>query len=185
VEGAPGRVLAELSQDRLLRYLDADPQLAQAKYRLLREKLVKYFDHNGCLDPDDRADEVFCRALERLAGGLDIFAANPASFFWGIARNVRLEWLRRPPEESLDAADFRLPIVSADATTSAAFLAECLDSLKSCERAFLMLWYSEGVERLSRKLGISQNSVRLRVHRIRLKLKRFAGPGGEGVPEDE
>src|ERR1035441_8247829 len=185
VEGAPGRTLAEFAHDRLLRYLDADPASALAKYRLLREKLIKYFDHNGCLDPDDLADEVFCRALQRLAGGLEIFAANPASFFWGIARNIRLEYLRRIPEEPLDVEDLRMPAVGAGATTSATFLAECLRSLKASERALLLLWYSEGVGRLSRKLGISPSGVRLRVHRIRLKLKRFADSDGTEVPEDE
>ena len=56
VKGAR-RDLGELSQHRLGEYLDVDPRRAQEKYRLLREKLVKYFDHNRCLDPEDLADE--------------------------------------------------------------------------------------------------------------------------------
>lgn len=171
--GAAVRNLGPTTDEKLLRYLDTEPRRAEQQYRLLRAKLIKFFDHNGCLDSEDLADEVFCRSVQRLADGLELFAANPASFFWGVARMVLLEYRRRPTTEPLDAEDKRIPAVEGGKAISAAYLAECLGHLRESERAVLLLWYSEGVERLSRRLGISPNGLRLRIHRIRAKLKHL------------
>jgi RNA polymerase sigma factor (sigma-70 family) len=161
---------------RLFGYLDQDPEKALEKYRVLRDKLVRYFDHNRCLDPEDLADEVFCRALVRLAGGLEIFAADPTSFFWGIARNLLHESRRHSAQEQLDLDSPKIPSIGPGATTNAAFLAQCLATLKPSERALLLMWYSQGVVRVSRRLGVSRNTIELRVHRIRRKLKELVRP---------
>lgn len=177
-----GNSLSDIAPDRLLRYLDAEPRCAEEKYLILRQKLIRYFDHNGGLDPEEAADEVFLRAVECLSQGLEIFAENPVSFIYGIARKVRMEGWRRKPMESLDAlGDLKSPVVGSSGVVNAAFLSQCLDRLEPRERAELMLWYSEGVNRTSRLLRMSPNAVRVRICRIRKKLRELAGAPEEGA----
>ena len=87
--------------ERFLELLDSDPQEAE-KYLGLRKKLVFYFQHNGCADSENLADEVFSRALRRNTEPTD-FHAGISAYCFGIAEYVLLEDRRRPKPGELSA----------------------------------------------------------------------------------
>src|ERR1022692_4294425 len=66
-----GAMRGTAGNDRFLDLLDSNPREAERKYRVLRGKLVFYFQHNGCADPEDPADEVFSRVLRRSTEDVD------------------------------------------------------------------------------------------------------------------
>jgi DNA-directed RNA polymerase specialized sigma24 family protein len=83
-----------LTQDAfkvLLACLDPDQERAGEKYENIRRGLITFFECRGCFSPEDHADDTINRVARRLAEGKEIYAENPASYFYGVARNVLRE----------------------------------------------------------------------------------------------
>ncbi|HKP13442.1 MAG TPA: hypothetical protein VJZ91_15080, partial [Blastocatellia bacterium] len=174
--------------DMLLASLDADRECAARKYEVLRSKLFKYFECRGCLLAEDLTDETINRVARRLAEGRQIWTHEPASYFYGVARNVLREYWASPEREfaTLDA----LPPLShpdtdalrqqeSESERRLALLGVCLKQLPAESRELILDYYQgERGERIRRRqqmavrLGIPQNALRIRIHRIRERLER-------------
>ena len=83
--------------DRLLACLDVDREQAGAKYELLHNKLILYFECRDCPFPEAHADETLDRLARKLAAGEII--REPATYLFGIARMLRLEIAREQSRE--------------------------------------------------------------------------------------
>jgi RNA polymerase sigma factor (sigma-70 family) len=189
-------VLTREAFDLLLLSLDADREVAARKYELIRAKLLKYFECRGCSLPEDLTDDTINRVARRLYEGQRIWTSEPASYFYGIARNVLKEYWASPEREfaRLDALP---PLAHPQTATLNSTegksdtlqierrldqLAVCLAQLPAESRALILDYYEgEKSERICRRkqmaerLGIPQNSLRIRVHRIRERLQRPFG----------
>ena len=170
------------SNDRFLDLLDRDPREAERKYRVLRGKLVFYFRHNACADPEDLADEVFSRVLRRNTEDVDFYSGLNAYCF-GIAEHILREHRRRPRPEELPA---EIPEPGPASTLGLnrveqhVLVQQCLQGLPENERQILLRYYVGDRASLARELRMTENALRIRVFRIRRKLEENMG-GQAGV----
>ena len=88
----------------LLDWLNSDSEQAEKIYLELRTKTIRYFQSQGCLDPEDCADVVFSRVSQKLLNGTKIETQVPYTYVRGIARFVLMEYWRSRGEitEPLD-----------------------------------------------------------------------------------
>ncbi len=173
----------------LLAAFDAEPERAAAQYEQMRRALVAFFEYRESLEPEQDADETFDRAARRLSESQQITSANPANFFYGIARNVWRERLAaRRIAVPLDEAEPHTWITPhallEERETQQALetrlhcLRECLQTLALDDRELLLAYYREQGQakielrrELARELGIEVSVLRLRLFRLRAKLE--------------
>lgn len=182
--------------DLLLASLDPDRERAARRYEMIRAKLLKFFECRGCPLAEDLTDETINRVARRLSEGRRIWAAEPASYFYGVARNVLKEYWASPerefapldvvPPPSHPCAD---ALKHQEAEHQRLHLERRLDWLAAgldqlpAESRELILDYYRGDHRerirhrkqIAERLGIPPNTLRLRVHRIRERLERHFG----------
>ena len=182
-------VLTQDAFDNLLYRLDSDPERAAEKYEDLRHGLITFFECRRSHVPEDLADETINRVARRLAEGKDIYAGNPASYFYGVARNVLKEhWdARESASASLEAMrPLTISLESGGQEAESLRLREkrldclerCLQGLASKDRDLISGYYSgetsvkvHNRKRLAERLGIPINALRIRALRIREKLE--------------
>lgn len=164
----------------LLSWLDQDQEKAVDKYFSIRRGLIKVFEVRGCVDAEDLADETIDRVLRKAEELLDSFEGEPAAYFYGVARNVFRESLRRPRSEELpedlsttsgnDHDDKELRLQCLD---------RCLNELSDADRELIVSYYSfekgeksEFRRSVAESLGITVNHLRIRAFRVRESLHR-------------
>ena len=166
--------------DELLGWLHSDPDQAGGKYEDIRRKLIRIFIHRGCTTAEDLADET----INRVARKVREVRANynpgddPALYFYGVARNVYREYLKRRPEP-LPPHLPSSPEETNVTTPQYDCLDKCLKHLTPQNRALILEYYQseEGPKIASRKqlasrFGLGLNALRIRMHRIRVELKK-------------
>ena len=151
--------------------------LGSEVYCHLRCALIRYFEWNGGSDPQDLADEVFCRLVNAWAVGTEIRSLQ--AFAFKIAENVLHEHRRhRQRERSLAAEPEADPMEGIVSETMARDLDECLKCLSKKDRSLISAYHDvedrkKAAQRkaLAKKLEISENALRIRVTRIRKELR--------------
>lgn len=186
-------VLTREALDKLLACLDADRERAAEKYEDLRQTLTTYFEFRDVPTPEDLVDETFDRVARRLIEGQEIYASNPASYYYSVARNVWREYLVRPGKavSSLDelppGRDFPAenPSESNERVLELDERERRLDCLEQCLQAMeapareLLTNYYQGErdvkiskrKALAVRLGVPPNALRIRACRLRAKLE--------------
>jgi RNA polymerase sigma factor (sigma-70 family) len=180
--------------DSLLTWLDADRACAGLRYENIRAKLIKYFDYRGCLQPDDLADETINRVARRILDGKEIWASDPANYFYGVARNLVREYWGSPERDFSAVGCLPAPAHPFEDTIKTKaieqerwlmekqleLLEECMQKL-SVENRELIITYYQGErgdkirnrKEMAERLGIPPNALRIRVYRIREKLEKY------------
>jgi hypothetical protein len=174
--------------NRLLVRLDSDAASAWEKYRDLRRRLVKFFEWNQCRFSEELADEVLDRVARKPANEE---IRDVAEFVIGVARNVRLEAYKKSQREAhiedwpggqeslADPRDReREMLAEMDQQIRLVCLRECLENLKTADRALALDYYSAEEEkqkvhrqRLASVAGITLIALRVRANRLREKLE--------------
>ena len=168
-------VMSPESFERLLNWLDPIREQAAIKYEQIRGGLINYFIFRAPCDAEDLADETINRVSSRL-GEIE-FQVNGerTRYFYGVARKVQLEYLRRktpqPPAE--------LPIDSERLEVEFRCLEECISKLSPENRRLVLRYYQadgrqkiEQRKQLADELGIAPNALRIRAYRIRAALQK-------------
>src|SRR5687768_4009886 len=102
--------LTQESFEKLLTWLDLNPEEAARKYESIRSRLRKYFECNACGDDAENLSDV---TIDRVAKKLDRgeipepFTGDKALYFLAFAKRIRLEHIsdRKPldiPDQSTD-----------------------------------------------------------------------------------
>jgi RNA polymerase sigma-70 factor (ECF subfamily) len=149
-----------------------DPQ-----YGILRAQLVRFFEWQRHLDPEEAAHETLARGFRRLASGVDVSSGAVRSYFFGIAKNLVKEGWRVRREELLEPTAWeRTPAATRDHEQVEArmLLERCLRQLRAPERRLLIRYYTEDRDALGREMGVTAGNLRVMVHRIRHKIDREA-----------
>ena len=177
--------------DALLARLDDDRERAGEKYEHIRHGLITFFECRRSPSPEDLADDTINRVARRLLEGTDIYVENPASYFYGVARNVLKESWESPARASVSTESVPPVKHAADAGRLHELRAErdleerrldclerCLHGLAPRDRELISGYYQGemGVKIQNRKslagaLGIPLNALRIRALRIREKLE--------------
>lgn len=180
------KLLTQTGFDQLLATLDADRDQAGAKYELLRARLVKFFEWRDCEPAEELTDTVFDRIIKKIIEGEQIQNIN--AYAGAVAQFVFKEDLRRrsrkfqsiednPAVENLIAASDLNEAAEIDDQRFAC-LEKCLAEF-SAENRRLIVDYHDTDERtmiarrknLADSLGISLNTLRIRVCRLKAKLE--------------
>jgi DNA-directed RNA polymerase specialized sigma24 family protein len=160
-------------KDLLSLFDPEDSGRAEEKYRLFRSKLIWFFDRHNCSCPEDLADETLYRVVKSVSTGKEIYAQNKFAFFWAVANNVRREEWKRRKSEPLDNHPF-LSSESSD-LENRIYLTECVKaSLSTEEEMLLRSYYLDGSEATAHRLGVTLPYLRLKIHQIRNKVRKFA-----------
>lgn len=167
--------LTEETFASLLSFLGPSPEEAGRKYEEIRRRLIKIFAGRGCPNPEELVDESIDRVAKKAAELAPTYEGDPALYFYGVARRVYLESIKRkpfvpppPPPE---------PDASQERERRLACLDACTESLPSQQRELIRDYYREdkGARIAQRKalavrMGIELNALRIRAHRIRTEL---------------
>ncbi|MFP5264795.1 MAG: RNA polymerase sigma factor [Blastocatellia bacterium] len=160
--------------DRFLAWLDPNRDRAAKKYEEVRHKLIKIFTCRGCVEAEDLADETINRVIRKSQDMVDSYVGDPTLYFYGVARKVHLEHVRKGPAI--------LPMPPADPPDQKEMEIECLEQcmkkLSDEQRRWVLEYYKEDKrekidhrKEMAVRLGIAPNALRIRMHRIRASLQ--------------
>lgn len=171
---AKTHVLKQEDFDRMLVWLDPDPELAGVTYEKIRWRLVAILASRGCTCPEELADETIDRVARRVVDIQATYVGDKAIYFLGVMNNVHHEYLKRPMLPRPPALDDDVEIKE----TTHLCLERCLDKLSPNSRRLIEAYYSESKrakidlrKRIAAELGIGLSTLRLRALRIREKLQ--------------
>jgi len=157
-----------------LAWLHPDPDQAGKKYEDIRRKLIKLFTCRGCSCPEDLSDETINRVISKCRNIGKSYVGDPALYFYGVAHNVCLEYLRkRPkPQRPLHMDGPSRPEEEYEC------LEQCIEGLTPRSRELLLQYYQEEKQakinhrkQLALQLGVPLNALRIRACRIRMNLQ--------------
>ena len=171
--------------DRLLSWLDDDRDAAGKKYEIIRHRLIKLFTCRACPEPEDLADETINRVTAKIREVAPNYQGDPALYFYGVARNVHHEYLRTQNKVP--------PPGPTEVTNEDEQLYECLDrcmeTLPEESRQLVLRYYQnekklkiDDRKTLAAELGILVNALRIKAHRIRLRLRKCVKDCMEELP---
>ena len=167
-------ILRQEEFDRLLSWLDPDPDRAGLIYEKIRWRLVAILASRGCTSPEELADETIDRVARRVVDIQDSYVGDKAIYFLGVMNNVHHEYLKRP---SMPRPPARDDDVEAKEQTHLC-LEKCLDKLNANSRQMIERYYAADKQakidlrkRIAEEFGISTSTLRLRALRIREKLQ--------------
>jgi len=173
-------VLTQAAFDGFLATLDIDREKAGEKYEYIRLKLLKYFQWCGSDVPDIDADETINRVTRKIYEGQDIY--NLTGYIYGVAKLVHAESLmRRNRMRALDDESL-IELSSIGVKIEVANYHECLERclgvLSDEDREVIIEYYRyqktekiDGRKRLAARLGVSLNTLRVKMHRQRMNLE--------------
>jgi DNA-directed RNA polymerase specialized sigma24 family protein len=165
------------SLGKLLARLDGDPAESARKYETLRSGLVRFFEWRGCLAPTDHADEVVDRVARKLDDGEEV--RDLFGYAAGVARFVYLEVVKEQARQraALRELHTQPPPPAADEERLRC-LRRCLAALPHEDGELVVRYYElekaakiDRRKNLAESLGISLNTLRMRMQRLRAKLE--------------
>ena len=168
--------------EKLLDAFSDDRDEAGVQYEIMRRKLVRFFEWRKVESAEDHADETINRVARRIESGEVIESLN--SYFYGVARMVYLEALKEQERVvvSIDEEPQILRQKAPEPTESEPRVVcfdQCLDSLPPENRRLIVDYYQEERrakialrQELADNLQIPLNALRIRAHRIRVRLEQ-------------
>jgi len=167
--------LTQAAFDSLLAWLDTDRDQAGRKYENIRQRLIKIFTCRGRPDAEELADETINRVTLKAPEVAKEYVGDPALYFYGVAQKIYLESLRKHLPAVVPAA----PAGSDEIEREHECLERCLEQLSPGRRELVLEYYQNDKgekidyrKQLAQKLGIAQNALRIRAHRIRATLQQ-------------
>lgn len=172
-------VLEQEQFDRLLAWLDQDRERAGLVYEKIRWRLITIFAARSCPAPEELADETIDRVARRVSDIATEYTGDKSLYFFGVANNVHHEYLKRPalPESE---EEFSEPYSPGDPDKERIHdcLERCLDRVPRDAKEMILRYYSLEKQakiglrqQMADDLGISLNTIRLRVMRLKEKLQ--------------
>jgi len=168
--------------EEILAWLDPDREVAAAMYVQLRHDLDKIFTFRGCSDPEGLTDEVLDRVARKVQEVRPTYVGDPRLYFRAVANNLVKEDLKRPKAHvSLEELELREPTTSASVEDNAEVIEECLQKclqkLSAENQRLIVDYYTRDKQakidhrsELAHQLGISVETLRVKVYRIRVSL---------------
>jgi len=163
---------AQEAFDQMLTWLNPDREEAGKKYEDIRKRLITIFTCRGCLMPEDLTDETIDRVVMKIPGIAGSYVGDPALYFFGVAKYVFHEYIRKIP------IPVPPPVVhfTREVEQQYSCLEECMQELTSKNRELILEYYSDEGDkivhrkRLAGKRGIELNALRIQACRIRAVL---------------
>ena len=161
--------------EKLLLWLNSDRDKAGEKYERIRLRLIRIFGCQGSCDPEDLADDTINVVASRIDWLLANYQGDSALYFYGVAKKIHLEELKRKPLPDLPPPDPTPPEVEEVSN----HLEECLQELQRPERTLILRYHQgekqikiENRKRLAEELKISRNALRIKVCHLHERLRK-------------
>jgi DNA-directed RNA polymerase specialized sigma24 family protein len=173
--------LTEESFNLFLTWLDPDRDSAGKKFEGIRRRLIAVFDGRGCLRSDELADEAIRRFIRRLPQMVDTFTGDPIPYLLVTAHHLHLEYIEKQPlslPENLSETLAADEDEGGQAELFDACLEQCLEKLEPKDHELALDYYRMDKQakidyrkELARRLGLTANALRIKVHHLRLTLR--------------
>jgi DNA-directed RNA polymerase specialized sigma24 family protein len=158
--------------DALLRWLGGSPEEAGRAYEIIRRRMIALFDCRGCPNSTDLADETINRVMHAMQKADFIYEGAPIRYFYGVAKLVHLESLRRRPAPET-------PFHDTDTIEGEhRCLDRCVEHLPERSRELVLGYYQQHGKarfdhraKLASQLDIPLSTLRVQAHRIRALLR--------------
>ena len=171
------------SFEEILAWLNPDRDVAATMYVQLRHDLAKIFTYRGCVDPEGLTDEVFDRVAKKVHDVRRTYEGDPRHYFRAVANNLVKEVLKKAktqvPIEGIDPPEQKLTETEQEIEQREACLDSCLQKLTPEKRKLIVAYYAKEKQakidnrsELAQQLGISLETLRVKVYRIRLSLQK-------------
>ena len=174
---AEERSITEEHFNVLLKWLGPDKEAAAKKYEVIRQRLIRVFAGRGCFEAEVLADVTIDRVTLKAPELDGNFVGDPALYFYGVANNVFLEWLRKQKKIQEKMVRDRIPDDPEDREAEYRCLETCLDAMTGDVRELIVEYYRgekrakiERRRKLADRLGISPGALQIKTSRIRTKL---------------
>jgi len=179
VRGGASRTLTAEAFGKFLRWLSENDELAVREYQSIRTKLVRYFVHKGCSDPDD----LFDKTVDVVVGKIDTCGEcpSPLAYCYGVAKNIWRQDLRErksaPPaalEEHMALPVYPDPQFHEQELKC---LERCVEQLSPTDRDVVTRYHQgQGRDKIETRRLLADhvggvNALRIRVCRIRKELR--------------
>jgi len=170
--------------EEILAWLNPDREIAATMYVQLRHDLAKIFTFRRCADPEGLTDEVFDRVAKKVHELRPTYVGDPRLYFRAVANNLVKEDLKRAKTQvSLEEPEPPEPTTTESDEDDIEDLEECLHSclqkLSAEDRKLIVNYYAKEKHakidhrsELASQSGISVETLRVKVYRLRLSLQR-------------
>jgi RNA polymerase sigma factor (sigma-70 family) len=174
----PDKTVTEEKFRLLLKWLDADDGHAGRKYEAIRKRLITVFTGRGCHEAEHLADLTIDRVtlqVNKLNGN---YEGDPALYFYGVARNIYLEWQRKQkPMREIAPTDAAYSNEIDEKEKEFHCLESCLEKLGSNVREMMIEYYRDEKQakiarrkQLAASMGISTGALQIKTSRVRTQL---------------
>ena len=170
------------SFEEILAWLDADREIAATMYVQLRHDLANLFKWRGCIDIEGLTDEVIDRVARKVRELRPTYVGDPRLYFRAVANNLVKETIKKSRSQvALEDVDLPNPPKRESQEEKTADMEECLQSclqkLSPDNRELILAYYAKEKQakidhrsELALQFGISVETLRVRVYRIRVSL---------------
>ena len=170
------------SFEEILAWLNPDRDVAATMYVQLRQDLGKMFLWGRCSDPEGMTDEAFDRVAKKVHDVRPGYEGDPRLYFRAVANNLIKENNKKIKTQlSIEGIDLPEPqVTEAEDETTAQIeecLQACLQKLSGDKRELILGYYAKEKQAkidyrndLAQKFGITVETLRVRVFRIRESL---------------
>jgi RNA polymerase sigma factor (sigma-70 family) len=174
------------SFEEILAWLNPDRDVAAAMYVQVRQDLAKMFMWGRCTDPEGMTDEAFDRVAKKVHDVRPTYEGDPRLYFRAVANNLIKENHKKVKSQlPLDDIDLpEPPVIETEDDTAdiEECLQYCLKKLPNEKRELIVGYYAKEKQakidyrnELAQKFGISVETLRVRVFRIRESLAECIG----------
>lgn len=157
--------------EKLLAWLNSDPEEAGRKFNLIHSRLIKVFASRGCIDAEALADEVINRVAVRIDKVMTSYS-DPLRCCLGFVEFVYQEYQREEQKRITFIEPQRRSTEELEREDEC--LTQCLGSLPESERDLLVLYFQgEKRARINRRkqlaveLVLTANALRIRAYKLR------------------
>jgi len=169
------------SFDEILAWLNPDRDVAGTMYVQLRHDLAKIFSYRGCADPEGLTDEVFDRVARKVHDLRRTYKGDPRHYFRAVANKLVQEYLKYAKTQvsinDIDPPEQKPTETEEDAAEREECLHSCLKKLTPEKQKLIVDYYAKEKQakidhrnQLAQQLGISRETLRVKVCRIRVSL---------------
>jgi DNA-directed RNA polymerase specialized sigma24 family protein len=166
-------VMTSESLEQLLLWLDPNRDSGGNLYEQIRSRLIRIFVYRGFVEADEMADETFNRVSRKATWLRANYKGDPFHYFKKVADYICMEYGKKRTDPLPDVLpDWKDEVDESEPVHNC--LDRCMIEKLSPGERYMVIQYFEGDghtkivnrQKLAKELGITLNTLRIRIHRL-------------------